>query len=285
MASIYEPIEYDIGEVRELFDSCIIIGTITNVNHDDNEASVTTDKWGAIAGIPIHYHCPDEETVDKGHLAFEEDDGVYILHDGRSFPPDASTMKIVGFFELPLQFCYECDWDAVIGYTTLQMQADQHQTLWVILSEAPKVSWDRYTWEVSEGGGSIVPTKGEFVVYRAPSENEDCEQNPTIILKCDGIFLDEIKIAVNEYTGNELAYFSHCCQDGSYAVIGCATCHGTAQPCGGICAYACCRETYFPCIGDLPRCCLISIGTCGDFPVDRRSAEMIKAGCCPEALL
>lgn len=97
MASDYEPIEYDVGEVRELFDSCIFVGTITQVKHDVNKADVETEEWGTISDIPIHYHCPDSETVDDGHLAFEEDDSVYVLHDGSRFPLSASTLKIVGF--------------------------------------------------------------------------------------------------------------------------------------------------------------------------------------------
>lgn len=105
MASTYEPIEYDIGEVRALFDSCIIIGTVTSVDHDTNKASVTTDDWETISDIPIHYHCPDTETVDDGHQAFEEDDEVYILHDGSSFPPSVSTMKVVGRVE-GLKLCF-----------------------------------------------------------------------------------------------------------------------------------------------------------------------------------
>jgi len=99
MASDYEPIEYGLGEVKELFDSCIVVGTITEVKHDTNKANVETEKWGIISDIPIHYHCPDTETVDDGHLAFADDDQVYLLHDGSGLPPSASTLKIVGRVE------------------------------------------------------------------------------------------------------------------------------------------------------------------------------------------
>lgn len=97
MASDYEAIEYDIGEVKELFDSCIFVGTITEIKHNINKASVDTEKWGTISDIPIHYHCEKSETVDDGHFAFEENDQVYILHDGSHLPPSSSTSKIVGF--------------------------------------------------------------------------------------------------------------------------------------------------------------------------------------------
>lgn len=99
MASNYEPIEYDVGEVRELFDSCIFVGTITKVKHDVNKANVETEEWGTISDIPIHYHCPGKETVDDGHLAFEEGDEVYLLHDGSQLPPNPSTLKVVGRVE------------------------------------------------------------------------------------------------------------------------------------------------------------------------------------------
>lgn len=100
MANNYEPIEYDVGEVKELFDSCIKTGKIIDVDHDNNKADVeivVEEEIETFSAVPIHYHCEESETVDDGHMAFEEDDEVYILHDGSRSLLDSSTLKIIGF--------------------------------------------------------------------------------------------------------------------------------------------------------------------------------------------
>lgn len=99
MASNYEPIEYDVGDVKGLFDSCIKTGKIVEVDHENNKADieiVVGENTESFLDVPIHYHCPEKETVNDGHLAFEEDDEVYVLHDGSSFPLSSSTLKIIG---------------------------------------------------------------------------------------------------------------------------------------------------------------------------------------------
>ena len=285
MASTYEPIEYDIGQVRELFDSCIIIGTVASVDHDTNKASVTTDDWGTISDIPIHYHCLDKETVDDGHLAFEEDDEVYVLHDGSSFPPSVSTMKIVGRVE-GLKICEKCDPAAVIGYTTLQMEVDEEQTLEALVDGELDENMG-YKWAIFSGGGSLSSEEGNSVTYTAPSSNANCDENPTITLSCDDEVIDSITIALNEWIGNEVAYIDHepciICSEQTGDCVGCYhldwaslrlfyTCNSTFIK-DFCCWWEDADEAY----------CILECNP--GFINDRRTQAMKDGGCCPEALI
>lgn len=86
----HENIEYGMNDVKELFDSSVMTGTIIEVNYDSDMAQVAIDGIGQKSGIPIFYHCADADTVAGGSLAFSEGDSVYILNK-------AGSMKIVGF--------------------------------------------------------------------------------------------------------------------------------------------------------------------------------------------
>lgn len=86
----HESIEYGMNDVKELFDSSVMTGTIVEVNYDSDTAKVAIDGVGQKSGIPIFYHCADADTVAGGSTAFIEGDSVYILNK-------AGSMKIMGF--------------------------------------------------------------------------------------------------------------------------------------------------------------------------------------------
>lgn len=161
-----------------------------------------------------------------------------------------------------------------------------------------------YSWAVTGGGGSVSPATGTTTTYTAPASNANCANNPTISLRCQGVEIDTVQIAVNEYAGGDNAYFiiqecnysnftSDWCSvevvrryyncDGSFdSTQGAQYCDGVYRCPGGIpCACednpdeascASCINSYYPGQG---------VGSV----VDIRTGDMITNGCCPAALL
>lgn len=86
----HENIEYGMDDVKELFDSSVMTGTIIEVDYGSDTATVAIDGVGQKSGVAIFYHCAGAETVAGGSLAFLEGDSVYIVNK-------AGSMKIVGF--------------------------------------------------------------------------------------------------------------------------------------------------------------------------------------------
>jgi hypothetical protein len=93
---------------------------------------------------------------------------------------------------------YPCPKNAAITYTTQQMQVSESQTLGIDKGDGQCGTGASWLWEILEGGGSLSdPTSPSGCTYTAPASNENCEQNPTIALSCDGVVMDTLDIAVN----------------------------------------------------------------------------------------
>jgi len=100
MANQHESISYGLGDMKSLYDTCVIRGIIVSVNSENNTASVHTDKYGLLLDVPIFYHCPGETDTSKGHTAFKEDADVLILAKnlrGYYGTPPSTMLRIVGF--------------------------------------------------------------------------------------------------------------------------------------------------------------------------------------------
>jgi hypothetical protein len=79
MAATHENIPFGTNEVRELFATTVIAATIIEIDRANNCADIETDAYGRINDVPFFYHCEAAETVDDGHLAFNDDDEVWVL--------------------------------------------------------------------------------------------------------------------------------------------------------------------------------------------------------------
>jgi len=161
---------------------------------------------------------------------------------------------------MPTNECFpceeECDCEGIsIGYTTQGMQVDEEQNLSVIGDQEGCT----YNWSLS-GGGSLSSPTGTHVIYIAPSENPNCDENATITLSVEGITCDTLEIAVNENVGAEHAY--------------------------GLWTGAIYQQWFF---FKWYYCDVTQAGG-GSWETtpemkDVRTEEMIAAGCCPEELL
>lgn len=99
MAHSHEKITYGTDELKELFDACVLTGTIIDVDYDNDKADVNIDNLGQIDNVPIFYHCEGENAIEGGAAAFSVDDNVYILNKKGKVGPGASSLKIVGFVD------------------------------------------------------------------------------------------------------------------------------------------------------------------------------------------
>lgn len=188
-----------------------------------------------------------------------------------------------------------CNCDGVIGYTTLEMQVNEQQTLTVAGESLVICDYSEYTWEIITGSGTLSPASGQSIVYTAPATNSNCTNNPTIALKC-GWFttVDTITIAVNEVTANTIAYWTStgCGYEDS------ASCD--ADPCPP--TRWCCRYYKWDCSGTATgdgepgagRSCIWRYGDnascmsayqCRSIgPHDVRTEQQKLDGCCPGSL-
>lgn len=175
-----------------------------------------------------------------------------------------------------------------IGFTTQTMSLNETQVL-TVTDPVPGVT---YSWKVTEGGGSVSPKYGSATIFTAPSTNPNCTLNPTIALyanfceKCD-----ELDIAINSYNGLETAatycktvtnppcgWEGHCDHN--------VRCNGVQQ--SGYSGFCSCLgapwdSIYYNAESDFFTCA--TWGWNNNAWNDRRSAEMIAAGCCPEDLM
>ena len=96
--------------------------------------------------------------------------------------------------------CCDAAAPVVMSYTSLIMPCGGSQTLGVSGGCGP------YQWSLS-GGGTLTPNEATTgAIYDAPESNEGCAFNPTItVTDCCGVE-DSIQLAVNCYTGDEVAY-------------------------------------------------------------------------------
>ena len=84
--------------------------------------------------------------------------------------------------------------------TTLQMAAGASQTLYITGGS----EYDTYYWSTTTG--SLSSPTGTSVTYTAPATNPNCVNNPTITVTCGGATIGTLTIAVNAYTGSDIAY-------------------------------------------------------------------------------
>ena len=200
-----------------------------------------------------------------------------------------------------------CPVVATIDFTTNQMQVDEVQTLTanIVVAGCGTPTFD---WSITSGGGSLSAAQGSSVDYTAPSTNPECANNATISLKCDGIELDNLQIAINAtapfyshyvvWHGNSIeetpcedpggptwgygcslarAYKYGCNDDRGAFLVSCGG--ASAGPFGSLAA--CLASMEINCTGTVQE----TADGCGwGTPVDVRTAQMITDGCCPFAL-
>jgi len=87
-----ESIDFDKDDNRSLFGLRALPATIIEMGANDT-ADVETDRFGRLNGVPIHYHCPGQITVDGGSAGFAEEDEVVlaiadVAHDAHVPGPD-----------------------------------------------------------------------------------------------------------------------------------------------------------------------------------------------------
>ncbi len=108
------------SDLKSLFDTCFMTGTITDINWENDTATVNN-----ISDVPIFYHCEGHtSTVEQGSSAFsspsqkapegvlnEGSDVLIINHTGAA-NPGASDLKIVAFADGFLRDCCYCPEDS-----------------------------------------------------------------------------------------------------------------------------------------------------------------------------
>jgi len=248
-----------------------------------------------------------ENAVNLPHLQSES--YVGLVHD-------CGTEELV----VDCDSCKDCLTETpVITYTTQSMQVDETQDLGI--SGYGSIPASCFTWVVSSGGGSLSVLEGYTTTYTAPASNAECNNNPVISLSCDGTVVDTLAIAVNANTGAATAWntVSACIPEKENGSQICATDHWPSHvepACAYVKQYRCdgtlvasCPEfdsagwavgassyvfTYGGCAysggrGEAVTCDAIAavLAAFGAFSStnDKRTAAMITAGCCPEALL
>ena len=86
----------------------------------------------------------------------------------------------------------EANREVSIEYTSLTMDCSEEQTLEASGGCLP------YTWNIQSGGGTIVPSADtKSAVYTSPATNENCNNNPTIVLTDRCGMTDDITISLN----------------------------------------------------------------------------------------
>ena len=205
--------------------------------------------------------------------------------------------------------CFPCESPCdcagiLIEYTTQSMQVNEEQELFV----SNPVAGCTYLWEIESGGGSLSSGTGVSVTYTAPASNADCDQNVSIILSVGSQQCDSLQIAINGFTGTNVAYtILTCIYDRYCRIIGrfvqCTTSvHWNKYRCDGVylaadVCYSISRTGGYPywvcpdiCEGTPPILTCEEgavLNSCGDIGTvtDLRTPLMITQGCCPGPLL
>jgi len=174
-----------------------------------------------------------------------------------------------------------CSAAATIGYVSQQMGVNDIQSFTVVGGSG------EYTWGITSGGGSI--TSGG--IYTAPASNAECANNPTISLKCNGVEIATLALAVTaSVSGNATRE----CTNRT-----CPSCATQSGYCGSCTRYLRCDGTrpessssvHCECIGwAANNDATLEWETCAQKSLsegfnDVRTAGQITAGCCPQQLL
>jgi len=173
MASQHEYINYGLSEVKELFDTCIIQAVVIQVNHENNTADIETETYGRVDGVPIFYHCEGQTTVDKGHTAFYEDDGVDVLCVNARGYVGVPQMKVVGFSSGELKRCIP---DCYVVFTVHNnITEDETCIVWNITKNLPAqidgVTFPCAPSAIEEWRSSLYSTNHYNQLYDYPSDD------------------------------------------------------------------------------------------------------------------
>lgn len=181
-----------------------------------------------------------------------------------------------------------CAATTTITYTSLTMTVGTDQTLEASDGQAG------YTW-TSTGGGSISSSSGASITYTAAASNNDtCDNNGEINLLCDGVIIDTIIIAANDYEGAAdgvilNAYYLCWCCTGAEVCPGQGACGAICRSCNHHVSYDCDGTTFSDytnwgtCIEAPPPCSSWN-SDCSSIPeswTDNRDAGQKSGGCCP----
>lgn len=273
--------------------------------HHDNSTS-GYDPPGVLFGAPSFDEC-DFSTIAHFRLNVLSTDGKGLSRDARSKDLISGVDDISGYgpvicfmdFDVEIYRSEGCEElqcpGTVILYTTTQMSAGESQTL----RPFPAVPGVIYEWQVS-GAGSISPATGSSVTFTAGTDNENCENNPTVTLLCDGVVVDTLSMTVSTWTGSEatIAIEDYTVENNYTGNQGCASnaCYyegGTHVMLIWKTRYNCfgdilSRTTYGSCVRDCDDgrlgCWVSTFTLCegSGFPVtnDNRTAQMLEQGCC-----
>lgn len=202
-----------------------------------------------------------------------------------------------------------CPASASIGYTTQQMSVNQQQTLSAVPVTAG-CGTPVYDWAITSGGGTLSASQGASVVYTAPATNQNCLNNPTIKLSCNGVELDTLKLAVSITSGTQYAYarvintsqtncivgiarYWHNCLGNVYGyAYGCSSCDCSINPEDCYCSPGiyCTYEAQITLCEAGSKCSTWTVDgvvvpiKCSGV-TDIRTVADKNAGCCPAALL
>jgi len=187
-----------------------------------------------------------------------------------------------------------------IGYTTQQMTVNEQQTL-AASGETPGCGPLVYDWAITSGGGTLSLAQGASTVYTAPATNAECANNPTITLKHNGVLLDTLKLAVNQYAANETAYkINYECKEPCQPAISQTICAYNCGTYANMYCYSCGFNAYncwdgFRFVQMMFSTTNQSLAACPGYwntycnkpleKVDLRSVGQKTGGCCPATLL
>lgn len=192
----------------------------------------------------------------------------------------------------------------VVQHTSNQMNLSATQTFTVAGGGGGP-----YLWSIIAGGGTLSGGSGSTIVYTAPASNANCAKNPTIRVKdyCGNI--KDTKLAINNPSASGVAYHQFvregvltnpgncgnivvkryaCGGTTWYSQDYCSRCYG--HVCGG---NNICTVPQFDCTpvcswAGLEAACYSTgdcTGDCRERVIDKRTSDVLLAGCCPAALI
>lgn len=173
--------------------------TIKFARGDDPIVDIDVEGPGTLTSYSLPECTGDAGGLCTVYLYVHENTGDW---DWITITPKTQSGRTCGRLALLIG----CSDSAAIGYTTLQMEVSEEQTLEAHV-DGVLHSDTSYGWEITAGGGSLSASSGNSVTYTAPASNAECSNNPTIALSCDGVVVDSISIAVNDWdTDTDIAY-------------------------------------------------------------------------------
>jgi len=186
------------SDLKSLFDTCFMTGTISDINWENDTATVNN-----ISDVPIFYHCEGHtSTVEQGSSAFGiGDDGLIISHTGAA-NPGASDLKIVAFEDGSLRACCYCPEDST------DFDCDENNPENIDKGDYEDISvvdgCPLYTWEIDpvdsgfwfDSGYSITKiedTMSETQTVYADTEDETESATIKVTDRCDNTAECEVK--------------------------------------------------------------------------------------------